>query len=447
MQEQILIIDDEANITRTFSALLKDEGYRPDAAAGAEEALALCDNRDYDLILLDLNLPGLSGIDFLKEINRRSVYTLVVVVSGQSEISTALEAVKLGALDYLEKPVQPDRLLTSVRSALLLVQARKQQLLQNEEVDRQTRIIGESPAVKRLLASIAQAAPTDVTVLITGENGTGKELVATRLFLQSKRRLEPFIKVNCPGIPATLFESELFGHKKGAFTGATRDFPGKFALADGGTLFLDEIGDLPLECQAKLLRVLETGEVEPLGGIRPFVADVRVVCATNRDLRQLMADKKFREDLFYRISVFTIEVPPLRERLADLPLLVGEFLKRFDPGQEVSLSSEAIAYLTTVDYPGNIRQLKNVIERITIGHGGSRITLDDMIREATAGLPQSRDEDQPRSMSEHLVSFEKELIRATLVECQGNIAKAARRLQVDRANLSRKIKEFGLKVP
>ncbi|MEA3296635.1 MAG: sigma-54 dependent transcriptional regulator [candidate division Zixibacteria bacterium] len=442
MREKILIVDDEPNITSSFSSLLTDEGYSTDTAATAEKTLEKCTSTEYDLVLLDLNLPGQSGLDFLKAIKNKPASPLVLVISGQSDIPTALEAIKLGAIDYLEKPVAPERLIASVRATLMLAQARHQRNVMAEEIDRQSQIVGNSVAMKKLFKTIEQAAPTDVTVLITGENGTGKELVATRIYLQSVRRDKPFIKVNCPGIPETLFESELFGHRKGAFTGAVRDYPGKFALADSGTIFLDEIGDLPLGCQSKLLRVLETGEVETLGSVEKKQVDVRIICATNRKLPQLVEQGQFREDLYYRISVFIIEVPHLRQRIDDIPLLVGDFLKRFDPSGNTSLSADALAYLTTIAYPGNVRQLKNIIERLTIVHNGGTVELPDLTAQLTTTEPFPNHGDATTSLSEKLRCFEKHLIQKTLANCEGNISKTARLLNIDRANLSRKIKEL-----
>ena len=444
MQPRILIIDDEPNITSSFASLLADEGYTADCAADAESGLKLCDSTTFDLILLDLNLPHQSGIEFLKQIRRRPRPPMVLVISGQTEIPVALEAMKLGAVDYLEKPVSAERLVSSVRAALMLARAERQRAIMADEVDAHSQMIGQSSALKDLLSTIDQAAPTDVTILIDGENGTGKELVATRIHLESKRRDRPFIKVNCPGVPETLFESELFGHRKGAFTGAVKDFPGKFSLADGGTIFLDEIGDLPLSCQAKLLRVLETGEVETLGDPERRQDDVRVIAATNRNLSELISQSKFREDLYYRLSVFLVQVPPLRQRVDDIPLLVGEFLRRFDPSGTTTVSSEALAYLTTLDYPGNVRQLKNIIERLTIVCGGRTVELDDLASQLSAA-GQTPISPAHVGLSERVRLFEKHLIQSTLAACDGNISEAARLLEVDRANLSKKIKELGLK--
>ncbi|UCD63769.1 MAG: sigma-54-dependent Fis family transcriptional regulator [Candidatus Zixiibacteriota bacterium] len=445
MADKILIVDDEPNITSSLASLLGDDGYRSEVAASAEQAADRLDRCDFSLVLLDLNLPGKSGIDLLREMKDRGDPTLVLVISGQADIPTALEAVRLGAVDYLEKPVAPEKLLSSVRSALLLAAANRQRTLMVDDLDSRSRIIGKSKAIRRLIRTIDQAAPADATVLINGENGTGKELVATRLYLQGRRRDKPFVKVNCPGIPETLFESELFGHIKGAFTGAVKDHPGKFAMADGGTIFLDEIGDLPRGCQAKLLRVLETGEVETLGAQERRTVDVRVICATNRDLAALIKQGRFREDLFYRISVLVIEVPPLRERLEDVPLLAGEFLGRFDPSGGTRLSAEALGALTTLDYPGNVRQLKNLIERITILCSGRTVRLEDILPHATAGRGGVEKYQGQAPLSERLRNFEKTLIKEALEGENGNIAAAARTLGMDRANLSKKIRDFGLK--
>lgn len=315
------------------------------------------------------------------------------------------------------------------------------------EIDQQCQILGQSTAVRKLLSTITQVAPTDTAVLITGENGTGKELVATRIYLQSKRRTAPFLKVNCPGIPETLFESELFGHVRGAFTGAVKDHPGKFAQADGGTIFLDEIGDLPLSCQAKLLRVLETGEIETLGTSQPRRVDVRVICATNQDLHERITQGKFRQDLYYRISVFTIDVPPLSARLDDVPVLVGEFLKRFDPGGRTRFTPSAMAALGARQYPGNVRQLKNLVERLTILCSGRTVDTDDIAAHfgEAAQVVFSEAKTENFSLSDEVNRFEKGVIAQTLAECNGNIAEASRRLKIDRANLSRKVKEYNLK--
>jgi len=445
MTEKILIIDDEPNIVRSFSSLLSDEGHKTVTAETAEDGLKAVEDPNISLILLDLNLPGMSGIEFLKKLKTDGSSPLVLVISGQSDIPTALEAIKLGAIDYLEKPVAPEKLISSVRSALLLAEANRQRNMLIDDIDQRSLLLGNSKAIKKLNQLIQQVAPADTTVLITGENGTGKELAATRIFLQSTRRHKPFIKVNCPGIPDTLFESELFGHTKGSFTGAVKDYPGKFVLADGGTIFLDEIGDLPLESQAKLLRVLESGEVETIGAVDKKKVDVRVICATNRDLPLLVRNRKFREDLYYRISVFNVAVPPLRERIDDIAILAGEFLKRLNPTGTTKISSDAMAYLTTLSFPGNVRELKNIIERLTILYNDKTVTVGELISQTSSGTLKSEKVNECPSLTERINNYEKQLIKEILQSCAGNISKAAVELKVDRANLSKKIKEYGLK--
>jgi two-component system nitrogen regulation response regulator NtrX len=442
---RILIVDDEPNIRESFSSLLHDEGHYTKAAGTAEEAADAIRTKTFDLILLDLQLPGQHGLDFLRRLKENPAAPRVLVISGQADIAAALEAVRLGAIDFLEKPVQPEKLVTSVGAALALTAAEKQRAQLVDEIDEQCRMIGRSEAMQKLAATISQVAPTDTTVLITGENGTGKELVATRLYLESNRREGPFLRVNCPGIPETLFESELFGHVKGAFTGAVKDHPGKFALADGGTIFLDEIGDLPLACQAKLLRTLETGEIETLGTGEPKKVNVRVICATNRDLARLIEQGQFRQDLFYRVSVFALDVAPLRDRPDDIPLLTGEFLKRYDPSGRTQFTPAAIAHLGSLSYPGNVRQLKNLIERLTILFPGKTVDADDVARQSGEKPVPSDVANPESSLMESVARFEKSLVAQILTRSNGNISEAARRLQIDRSSLSRKIKEFGLK--
>lgn len=447
MASRILIIDDEPSITSSFSSLLKDEGYETDCAGSVTEALRKTGRKRFDLALLDLQLPDQPGAEFLRQMRETVSPPVTVVVSGQADIPKAIETIRLGAVDYLEKPVSPERLLATVRTALLLASANRQREQLVADLDQRYQIVGHAPALTRMLQTISQVAPTDTTVLITGENGTGKELVASRLYLESGRRDRPFVKVNCPGIPETLFESELFGHLKGAFTGAVKDYPGKFVQADGGTLFLDEIGDLPPACQAKLLRVLETGEVETLGATGARQVDVRVICATNRPLERLLSEGKFREDLFYRISVFRLHTPSLAERREDIPLLAGSFLARFDPSGETTLAPDALAYLTTLDLPGNVRQLKNIMERLCILNRGRTVRLEELLAEPAPATGDPVGQAVDASLTARLATFERHLIRNSLAAAGGNISEAARLLQMDRAQLSRKIAELGLKEP
>lgn len=442
---RILIIDDEPNVRQSFSSLLKDEGHLTTLAETAEAGLARCKTQAFDLILLDLGLPGMSGLDFLDKLRESGSSSLVLVISGQTNISSALRAVRSGAIDYLEKPVPAEKLIASVNASLMVAEANRQRDLMVDSIEAGSRMFGKSSALAKLLGTISQVAPTDSTVLILGENGTGKELAASQTYLQSSRRNKPFIRVNCPGIPEMLFESELFGHKKGAFTGAVKDHPGKFVLADQGTIFLDEIGDLPLSCQAKLLRVLENGEVETLGSTDKREVDVRVICATNQDLAQLVSEGKFRQDLYYRISVFVLDLPPLRERADDIPLLIGEFLKRYDPTGRTTISPEAIAWLSSLDYPGNIRQLKNTIERLCILCREREIQIADLDPRRESKQTKELPQDKPASMAEKMKRYEKELIARALDKCESNISEAARLLQIERSVMSRKVKEFDLK--
>ncbi len=443
MHARILIVDDEPNVVSSFASLLADEGLETASAGSAEEAERLCVASDFDLVLLDLQLPGRSGLDFLQSQKGNPTAPKILVISGQADIPAAIQAVRSGAIDFLEKPVPPEKLIASVGAALALAKAEKQRNMMIGVIDQNCQIVGQSRAIKNLLAMITQVAPTDATVLVTGENGTGKELIATRLFLESDRREAPYLKVNCPGIPETLFESELFGHVKGAFTGATRNHPGKFVQADSGTIFLDEIGDLPLPCQAKLLRVIETGEIETLGAENSRVVDVRVICATNQNLAALIAAGKFREDLYYRISVVTIESPPLARRTDDIPLLAGEFLKRFDPAGRMTFTPAAMAYLGTRRFPGNVRQLKNLIERLVILTPNATVDVPDIASHCSGATDESASGEL--TLADHLSHFERNMIRHTLSECQNNISEAARKLGIDRANLSRKVKEYDLK--
>lgn len=446
MAESILIVDDEPSVVLSFASLLDDEGYRTQIAGSAEDAAKMVEHAMFDLILLDIQLPGISGLKWLEQLKARQYPAEVLVISGEADIPMALDAIKLGAADFLEKPVEPEDLLRAVGQALKLGIANRQRSDMAELLEEHSPLIGKAPIMAKLKQQIDTVAAADTSVLITGENGTGKELIATRIHLASPRRDKRLIKVNCPGIPETLFESELFGHVKGAFTGAVKDFPGKFVMAEEGTIFLDEIGDLPISCQAKLLRVLETSEVETLGSEKRRTVDVRVVCATNQDLPKLIHEGKFREDLYYRISVFPLTAPPLSERTEDIPLLVGEFLRKFDPDRRTTISSEALAVIASMAFPGNVRQLKNLVERLTILHAGKSIAPADIQPIAGESDRLVTQKTDSGTLAERMQRFERTLIEEALRQTNGNISRAARLLGVDRANLSRKVKELGLKV-
>ena len=444
MATRILIVDDEPNVVLSFASLLNDEGYETQVVGSAEDAQKLADRTVFDLVLLDIQLPGMSGLEWLEQLKAHQYPAELLIISGEADIPMALDAIKLGAVDFLEKPVEPTVLLDAVSKALQLGTANRQRTDFSALMEEHSPLIGNSSAMLKLKREIEQVAQSDTTVLITGENGTGKELVATRIHLASNRREQPLIRVNCPGIPETLFESELFGHVKGAFTGAVRDHAGKFTLADGGTIFLDEIGDLPLTCQAKLLRVLETGEIETLGTESRRKVDVRVLSATNQDLPRLVEEGKFRRDLYYRISVFPLTVPPLAARAEDIPLLTGEFLRRFDPDGRTRLSGDALALVSTLAFPGNVRQLKNLIERLTILHAGRTITPAE-IQPLSSEHAVSPAQPLGGTLVDRMSRFERTLIQEALGQTAGNISRAARLLGVDRANLSKKIKDYGLK--
>ena len=462
----ILIIDDEKNIRAELSGLLGDEGYRTITAAEPNEGIRLFLEESPDVILLDVRLPGRSGLDLLEEIRRRDAEVPVIVMSGQATIDAAVRATKLGAFDYLEKPLDPERLLLTVRNSLETGRLRRKTRELSREIAGHLGIVGSSPAMERLRTEIERAARADARVLITGENGTGKEIVARALHDRSPRAGGPFVKVNCAAIPKELIESELFGHEKGSFTGAHSRKIGKIEAADGGALFLDEIGDMSLEAQAKLLRVLEEGEVERVGGNEPIRVDVRFLAATNKDLAQAIDEQTFREDLFYRLNVIPIRVPSLAEHREDVPALVNHFRGLFE--QETgraprAFTPDAIEILVDWPWPGNVRELRNVVERLSIMAEGEAIDSDDVqavLREARTGfgnraLPERSAHSRPRMpeldpppaglpLSEILERTERSAIRQALEEAQGKISEAAKILGMDRANLHRKMRRLGI---
>ncbi|HET9887797.1 MAG TPA: sigma-54 dependent transcriptional regulator, partial [bacterium] len=462
----ILIIDDEKNIRAELSGLLGDEGYRTITAADPNEGIRLFLEESPDVILLDVRLPGRSGLDLLEEIRRKDAEVPVIVMSGQATIDAAVRATKLGAFDYLEKPLDPDRLLLTLRNSLETGRLRRKTRELSREVGRQLGIVGASPAMEKLRTEIERAARADARVLITGENGTGKEIVARALHDRSPRAAGPFVKVNCAAIPKELIESELFGHEKGSFTGAHSRKIGKIEAADGGALFLDEIGDMSLEAQAKLLRVLEEGEVERVGGNEPIRVDVRFLAATNKDLAKAIDAQTFREDLFYRLNVIPIRVPSLAEHREDVPALLNHFRNQFE--QETgraprNFSKEAIEILVEWPWPGNVRELRNVVERLSIMAEGDTIEAEDVeavLRESRTGFGQRSSPEraaQPRSplsgiegpawgvpLAEILEKTERSAIRRALEEAQGKISEAAKILGMDRANLHRKMRRLGI---
>jgi len=445
---EILIIDDDKAIIDSFSSLLKDNGYSPTGARNGDSALTLTANNVYDLIILDLDLPDVYGIELLKMLRTQRVEAPVIIVSGKATINAAIDATKLGAFNVVEKPPDPEKLLLDIKIAV------RQRTLESEvESLRRTLlsrnyIVGESEPIKDLREKIRRVAGSESKVYILGEPGSGKELAAKYLHYSSKRAAGPFVAVNCAAIPGELFESEFFGHERGAFTGAVARQVGKFEAADGGTLFLDEVGELRLDHQAKLLRAIETSSVQRLGSSKETRVDVRIAAASNQDLQKLTREGKFREDLYFRLNVIPVFVPPLRDRLDDLPLLARHFLDelgydrlRFDPG--------AITALSAYDWPGNVRELKNIIERTSALVYGDTISAGDII-DALKGTHGGKDYSKtepvtvPLSLREHLSRYEKKLLEEVLREADGNITNAARLLKMDRGNLSKKLKSYGL---
>jgi len=445
---RILLVDDDPGVLKGLRGLLSDEGFRPVEARSAAEASRVLEAPEGppDLVLLDLRMPGETGLELLARLPR-PLPAPVVVLSGEASPAEAVQALKLGATDFVEKPPSPERLLTALRNALTLnaLKEERQRLL--DELSRPGHLVGDSPAMETLRRLIARVGPSDAAVLITGETGTGKERVARALHLASGRKGR-FVAINCAAIPATLLESELFGHERGAFSGATARRSGRFEQAHGGTLFLDEIGDMPLELQAKLLRALETKEVERLGGTGPVTVDVRILAATHQELARAVKEGRFRQDLFFRLNVMPLALPPLRERPEDLLPLARAFAAEIaGPQVPVVLAPGAEVALRAYRWPGNIRELRNHIERLNLlrGDGPLTLTAPESLDGAVAPAAPARLTFSEKGYREHVEDFERELIRVALEE-GGSIAGAARLLRMDRGNLYRRIKALGLPV-
>jgi len=478
----ILVVDDEANIRSTLHGILSREGYQVDEAASLEQARKLL-REAYDLVLLDVWFPGENGLDLLASLRADAPGTQVIMMSGHADLETAVQATRLGAYDFLEKPLSLDRLLVVLRNAAA------SRALESENrrlrAPRAAGLVGDAPAVRKLLGEIALAGPTPARVLVTGENGTGKELVARALHDASPRRGMPFVAVNCSAIPDELFESELFGHEKGAFTGATQARSGRFEEAHGGTLFLDEVADLSARAQTKLLRVLQESELTRVGGSRAIRVDVRVIAATNRDLKAAVAAASFREDLYFRLAVIPVHVPPLRERTEDIPALVEHFvgLHTRETGRRVpGFSLAALEVLARYSFPGNVRELSNLVERLVIMTPGQRIgpghvaaVLVGATGETRAaggdagegGAPERAPDAGERSVSRSLSSagpaggtasrefpltlaeavreFERRHIEAALAAEDGNMTRAAARLGLERSHLYKKLRQLGMR--
>lgn len=447
MSGNICIVDDEPSILNTLSSILEDEGHQVSLAKSGAEALKLIRTEPPDLVILDIWMPEIDGLETLKRVRQQFPNLMVIMMSGHGSVETAVKATKLGAYDYLEKPLDLEKVTILVRNAL------HQRLLEEEnlnlriQVERHSELVGDSPVMETLRQQIAAAAPTHSRVLISGENGTGKELVARAIHLQSPRRTRPFVEVNCAAIPETLIETELFGHERGAFTGAVSQRRGKFDLADGGTLFLDEIADMSVATQAKVLRVLQEQQFTRVGGGKLIKVNVRVIAASNKDLRQEIEKGTFREDLFYRLNVLPIEVPPLRNRCMDIPALVRHFLRIHAEEQGMKLkeiTDGALEVLARHDWPGNIRELRNQVERLMIMVPKPVIETADVIpfmpgREDGASHRVSA-LDTYDSLRDARHAFEREYITHRLRDNEWNVSKTADDLKIERSHLHRKIK-------
>jgi len=451
MPKNILIVDDEMSILKSLSGVLKDEGYQVATASNGTEALKAIKEDPPSLVLLDIWMPGLDGIETLTRIKKDLPNLPVVMMSGHGSIETAVRATKLGAYDYIEKPLSLDKITRLVHHALYQQQLEAENLNLKQTIERRLVMVGESPSVRRLKEMIRTAGASNSRVLISGENGTGKELVARAIHFHSSRSALPFVEINCAAIPDPLIESELFGHEKGAFTGATAMKQGRFELANGATLFLDEIGDMSLSTQAKVLRVLQEQRFNRVGGTRTIEVDVRVIAASNKNLQDEIKKGGFREDLFYRLNVIPLHVQPLRERKEDIPLLVRHFLGELAADQNLklkSMSEGAIGVLLRYDWPGNVRELRNLVERMVIMSPETEITEDDVANSLADQIPletTDRTGDSGRgSLREARAEFERQFILKRLKENGWNISKTADHLKIERTHLHRKIKILGL---
>jgi two-component system nitrogen regulation response regulator NtrX len=445
----LLIVDDEAGIRESLSSILREEGYEVETAGSAEEALERSAGGEIEVILLDVWLPGMDGLEALSRLQAMPQPPVVIMVSGHGTIETAVRATKLGAFDFIEKPLSLEKVIVLVRNAVLQRRLEQENQSLKTELGRRYQVLGESVPMKALRQQIAVTAPTNGRVLIYGESGTGKELVARTLHSSSLRSKGPFVEVNCAAIPEELIESELFGHLKGSFTGATDDKAGKFQKADGGTLFLDEIGDMSLRTQSKVLRALEEQRIEPVGSNQSIHVDVRVIAATNKNLEQEIARGAFRQDLFYRLNVIPFFVPPLRDRLQDIPVLARHFLNEFSAAygkKPRELSDAAMEILVRYPWPGNVRELRNLVERLVIICPQPRIEPHHLPPELFRGVAEAPQ--QPYStLHEARSAYEREFILRKLQENRWNMTQTAAALGLERSHLYRKMKSLGIAAP
>ena len=454
MTDKILIVDDETSILASIKDILEDEKFTVKTAESGEKAMQILrkvDGSSMQAALVDIWMPDMDGLQLLDWLQRNFPKLPVIMMSGHGNIETAVKATKKGAYDFIEKPLSLEKILITLKHALKESALEKE----NEELKRKfpqqsLEIIGKSSEIRTILEQVDMAAPSEGWVLIKGENGTGKELIAKRIHNNSLRKSKPFIELNCAAIPEELIESELFGHEKGSFTGASNQKIGKFDQANGGTLFLDEIGDMSLKTQAKILRVLQEQRFERVGGTQVFEVDVRIITASNKNLEEEITKGNFREDLFYRLNVIPIEVPPLRERKGDIPILIDYFLKFFSIGtlkKQKEINKEALDCMNNYHWPGNIRELKNIVERIVIMIRDEVIKLEHIppvIRVPNTGILQV--DDYPSVLKEATERFEKQFVQTMLKKNNWNISKTAEVIQVERSNLHRKIKNLGIVV-
>jgi DNA-binding NtrC family response regulator len=441
-QASILIVDDELSVRDSLEHWFRRDGYRAASARDGEEALRRLEADRWDLVIIDMKMPGMDGLELQRRIRAQDPDAVTLILTAYGSVETAVTALKEGAFDYVNKPIDPDELSHIVRKALEQRRLRSENVALKaklEELSGLPRIVGESPVLRKVLELAKAVAPTDATVLIRGESGTGKELIAQAIHAGSQRRYYPMVPVNCGALPDTLLESELFGHERGAFTGAQYRRKGRFEMADGGTLFLDEVGTMNLKTQVDLLRVLESKEVTRIGAGKPIKVDFRLVCATNQDLEQMVSEGTFREDLYYRINVVSVQIPPLRERREDIPLLARHFLEKYArqmnrPFRDIS--PDALDLLVRYPWPGNVRELANAVERALVVGRPPLVEPDN--------LPLSLAQAKPAAAGDTLADMEKAHIQTILDRTGWNISRAARILDIDRVTLYNKIRKFEL---
>ena len=443
-KEKILIVDDERIVRDSLKHWFEDEGYSIETAEDGQIALKKFDKGKYDLMLLDMKMPGMSGLELLEKVKKIDVDVIVILITAFASVPTAIQALKLGAYDYVTKPVDPDELNHLVKNALEKKKLKSENVALKEKIDElilPSNLVGESEQMKKIFDLVNTVAQTDTTVMIRGESGTGKELIAKAIHLNSKRKYFPIITVNCGALSETLLESELFGHEKGAFTGANWRHKGKFEMADGGTIFLDEIGAVSPKMQVELLRVIESKKFNRVGGNEIISSDFRVVAATNEPIENMVKEGRFREDLYYRLNVFSVNIPPLRERKKDIPILAEYFLKKFCATMNKNLrkiSDKAMEFLCEYSWPGNVRELENAIERAVVVGRSSEILIEDLPFNKS-NIGDKADSTVP------LAEVEKNYIEKVLLSNNWNISRSADVLGIDRVTLYNKINKFGLK--